>query len=428
MNTHAKWGAIGGTLLGMVVVICVLAWSPPPSWKANQTQGTTALITPFTKSRIEHDSGYRCLTFINGDTELTQSCIHLKQPLNANAEYIRMMFALSLLKPNAKRVLILGIGGAALPKLFKHYFPNTKTDSVDIDPGIIPIAHTYFELKTDTTTRVFVDDARGFVRNKKGKVKYDMVFIDCFDAKYIPPHLLTPGFFQEVKDLLTPTGIIAANLFATHKSFDSTLKAWKALFPGMWQLNGVTSGNAIAFASPKLRWKSKQALQQIARQHLGKRKFHYPVLKEFDKATPTPTPKASTKALPIVAPLKRRPPKPNRACHTSCCGLARSWTGNEQRTLPNGRKQRVQWKGQTFAANQTCYARISIFLKKSRKPRWVEHYTLRFHKQRVIWTGILTEGKKGTLKTYVFQARKTKNGTPIWHSHSSKQPFSIRAH
>ncbi len=46
------------------------------------------------------------------------------------------------------------------------------------------------------------------------KPNYDLVMLDAFDADYIPEHMLTQEFLEEVKGAMAPRGVIAANTFS----------------------------------------------------------------------------------------------------------------------------------------------------------------------------------------------------------------------
>ena len=44
--------------------------------------------------------------------------------------------------------------------------------------------------------------------------------LDAFDHEYIPEHLLTQEFLKEVKSLLAPGGVLAANTFSSSRLYD----------------------------------------------------------------------------------------------------------------------------------------------------------------------------------------------------------------
>ncbi len=111
--------------------------------------------------------------------------------------------------PEAKRVLILGLGGGALPKRWWRDYPDMQIDTVEIDPAVVRISKEYFDLPSDPRLRVFTQDARRFVQTSTDT--YDVIFVDAYYADSLPFHLTTNEFFGEVKRRLAPGGVVAYN-------------------------------------------------------------------------------------------------------------------------------------------------------------------------------------------------------------------------
>ncbi len=60
--------------------------------------------------------------------------------------------------------------------------------------------------------RVIVSDGRIFVKRVAAqKPDYDLVLLDAFEADYIPEHMLTREFLEEVKSTMAPGGVIVRN-------------------------------------------------------------------------------------------------------------------------------------------------------------------------------------------------------------------------
>jgi hypothetical protein len=84
-----------------------------------------------------------------------QSGIDLRRPFRPCDIYIKLFFTSFLCKPNAKRVLIIGLGGGIWPMLIRHYFPSVVVDVVEIDETVIALAYDYFGLFTLTKNSHF---------------------------------------------------------------------------------------------------------------------------------------------------------------------------------------------------------------------------------------------------------------------------------
>ncbi len=63
-----------------------------------------------------------------------------------------------------------------------------------------------------------------------------MIMLDAFDADYIPEHLLTREFLQEVKSILAPDGVIVANTFSNSALYDYELVTYRAVFGPFYNL------------------------------------------------------------------------------------------------------------------------------------------------------------------------------------------------
>ena len=87
---------------------------------------------------------------------------------------------------------------------------------VEIDPAVVRVAARYFDFTASDKTRVIETDGRVYVKRAlRGTQRYDLIMLDAFDHEYIPEHLLTQEFLQEVKSLLAPDGVLAANTFSS---------------------------------------------------------------------------------------------------------------------------------------------------------------------------------------------------------------------
>ena len=88
-------------------------------------------------------------------------------------------------------------------------FPAAEIHAIEIDPAVINVARKYFDFNPGKKITVFEEDGRVFVKRaiKKG-YKYDLVLLDAFDHEYIPEHLLTKEFLEEVKRILLPTAFL----------------------------------------------------------------------------------------------------------------------------------------------------------------------------------------------------------------------------
>ena len=166
-----------------------------------------------------------------------QSCISIKDPDNLVFNYTKMMLGALYLQPAPDRILIIGLGGGTLPSTLSRILPKAKIDTVEIDPAVVRVARKYFNFHMTSTVTVSEEDGRVFVKRaiKKG-VKYDLIMLDAFDHEYIPEHLLTKEFLSEVKKVMMPGGVLAANTWSSSRLYDHESVTYESVFGRFFNL------------------------------------------------------------------------------------------------------------------------------------------------------------------------------------------------
>ncbi|WP_029421328.1 spermidine synthase [Alicyclobacillus macrosporangiidus] len=154
-------------------------------------------------------------------------------------------------------VLVLGSAGGTIPHLMNVYdrdrFPNLNITGVEIDGDVIPLDYRYFGLTPDDA-HIVHQDARAYVRQAAAAGKrYDVAIVDAYSQQiYIPFHLSTREFFEEVRSVLTPRGLVALNVNAV--SPDSPLllsmeRTVGAVFPHLYVMKARGAYNYIVIGS-----------------------------------------------------------------------------------------------------------------------------------------------------------------------------------
>lgn len=162
--------------------------------------------TQYHRVTVTELDGIRRLRFDSND----QTAIDVADGYRSEFRYPNYADLALAVNPKAKRVLVLGLGGGAVPKRWWRDYPDMTIDSVEIDPGVVDISKKYFGLVEDERLKVVTQDARRFVQTTDQK--YDVVFVDCYYADSLPFHLTTNEFFGEVKNVMEPDGVIAYNI------------------------------------------------------------------------------------------------------------------------------------------------------------------------------------------------------------------------
>lgn len=156
-------------------------------------------------------------------------------------------------EPNPK-VWILGSAGGTMLGLFDHWvrpsLPGLSLTGVEIDPEVIPLGQKYFGL-TGSEGSVVNADARTFLQTRKDRA--DLIVVDAYTQQiYIPFHLSTQEFYQDVKSHLSPDGMLALNINAISPSsrlLESFQRTLATVFPYTYILPVPNSLNYVLLAA-----------------------------------------------------------------------------------------------------------------------------------------------------------------------------------
>ncbi len=166
-----------------------------------------------------------------------ESCFLKSDPDKLIFDYTQMMMAGLYLNPKPRKLLIIGEGGGTIPTALQQMLPDTQIDLVELDGAVARIAKRYFNFKPGPKMKVTIADGRVFVKRAiPQKPNYDMIMLDAFDADYIPEHLLTREFLEEVKSILAPNGVIVANTFSNSALYDYESVTYRAVFGSFYNL------------------------------------------------------------------------------------------------------------------------------------------------------------------------------------------------
>jgi spermidine synthase len=114
-------------------------------------------------------------------------------------------------------VLVLGVAGGSVVKTLVTDFKFTKSiTGVEIDPEIIEIANSYFDLDKVTNFKCIIDDAEQFVATSKNT--YDLILIDIFKDTEMPEFLFQENFIRNSKLKLNKKGYILFNIMVLDAS------------------------------------------------------------------------------------------------------------------------------------------------------------------------------------------------------------------
>ncbi|NJN99255.1 MAG: fused MFS/spermidine synthase [Anaerolineales bacterium] len=152
-----------------------------------------------------------------------------------------------------KRVLVIGSAAGTISKAYSGIYGPIPIDGVEIDPGIIKVGQDWFDM-TEPNVTVHAQDGRYFLANTPQT--FDVIAVDAYRPPYIPFHLTTREFFQEIYDHLNEDGVVAINAGRTSTDY-SLIEAlggtMQAVFPNVYVMDmpdyGSSLGNSLVIAT-----------------------------------------------------------------------------------------------------------------------------------------------------------------------------------
>lgn len=200
---------------------------------------------------VTEDSTRRCLRFtITRRTGQNQSCRFLENPQELVFPYAKMTLSSLLVQDDPQRILIIGLGGGTLPDVYSSLFPDAEIIISELDEAVLQVAEDYFDFEQTDKIQVDIGDGRVYVKRAglRGE-KFDLVIIDAFNGEYIPEHLMTEEFLEEVKTLLPDDGMLVANTFSSSRLYDAESQTYHNVFGEIINLRMPNTGNRIIIAS-----------------------------------------------------------------------------------------------------------------------------------------------------------------------------------
>jgi spermidine synthase len=208
--------------------------------------------------RIRRQGNLRSMNFVRDNgVEQIQSVLNLNKPYELMTQYSRLMFASYFFMPQQKRVLIVGLGGGAMVHFYEHYDAEVKVDVVEIDEKVVQLAEKYFDVRTQKNTTVIREDAFQYL--KSNQTRYDVIYMDAFlkpseqtDATGQPLRLKTVDFYKNLREQLTPDGIVVVNL-NVHAGTNNDLAAIRSAYPQVYKFKAPTPNIIVVCTWDKTR-------------------------------------------------------------------------------------------------------------------------------------------------------------------------------
>ncbi len=110
--------------------------------------------------------------------------------------------------PATRDVLCIGMGVGVVPMRFAT--DGARTDVVEINPQVVPLAQAYFHFRPEQVG-LHIGDGRQFLNRTTNT--YDAIVLDAFLGDSTPSHLMTLEAFAAMRERLRPDGVLVINSF-----------------------------------------------------------------------------------------------------------------------------------------------------------------------------------------------------------------------
>ena len=146
-------------------------------------------------------------------------------------------------------MLMLGSAAGTAAGLFTDVYGPKPVDNVEIDPAVVEMGRQYFHLDEPNVNNI-IQDARAYLRTTDKK--YTIIGIDAYRQPYIPFHLTTREFFEEVRDKLEPNGVVMINAGRTatdYRLVDAIAATMRTVYPHVYTIDVAGTGNTMVIGS-----------------------------------------------------------------------------------------------------------------------------------------------------------------------------------
>jgi spermidine synthase len=205
----------------------------------------------------------------------TESRINLSDADDIPANYLRLMTVALAYAPKNDQILLIGLGGGVLTNYLSRFLPQAQIDTVEIDPGVIATARTWFDVGESERARVVESDGRVFL-NRTRKL-YDVALIDAYIGGSVPFHLMTREFYTLLKARLAPGGAAVFNIHEPNRLFPVSVRTLQTVFATV-DIYRSGYGEVAVVASDTLRAPDALALRAQAVQEARGLRFALPEL------------------------------------------------------------------------------------------------------------------------------------------------------
>lgn len=148
-----------------------------------------------------------------------------------------------------QNLAIIGLAGGTIARQYTDVYGEIPIDGFEIDGEIIKASRQYLGMTMPNLNVVVQDGRYGFNQMDK---RYSVVGIDAYRVPYVPWHLTTVEFFEEIRAKLTDDGVVVINVGRTpsdRRLVDALSATMLEVFPSVYAMDVPNSLNTILVAT-----------------------------------------------------------------------------------------------------------------------------------------------------------------------------------
>lgn len=149
-------------------------------------------------------------------------------------------------------MLVVGLAAGTIPRQHIAVYGSIPIDGIEIDPAIIEAGEQFFGMNETQmpSLTTYAEDGR-YILNQLDR-QYTVIGVDAYRPPYIPWHLTTVEFFQEVSDQLRDDGVLVINVGRTstdRRLVDALTNTLSYVYPTIHAMDVPASFNTILVAT-----------------------------------------------------------------------------------------------------------------------------------------------------------------------------------
>ncbi|HMN62729.1 MAG TPA: fused MFS/spermidine synthase [Anaerolinea sp.] len=148
-----------------------------------------------------------------------------------------------------RSLAIVGLAAGTTARQASVAYPAASIDGYEIDPKIVEVGRKYFGMDLPNLNVIVQDGRYGLAHSPR---HYQVISIDAYRPPYIPWHLTTREFFIEVRDHLTPDGVVTINVGRApndRRLIEAISATLLSVFPNVYVVDLPGTFNSIIYAT-----------------------------------------------------------------------------------------------------------------------------------------------------------------------------------